>query len=241
MKVSDIAVNKIDRFKTGYVFTYDDFDIPVEKIDALKKVLSRLTESGKIVRLSKGKYYKPKEGVTGPLRPDEYQVVKDLLEANGKIIGYLSGINAFNKLGLTTQVSNTIQLGTNIDKKSIKRGKYTIRFIRQKNTITKENIPLLQILDSIRFVKRIPDADINNSCERLRNVIQNLSDEVQEYLVKLAMKYNPATRALTGAILESIKGGTYVEALYKSLRGTTSFNLTISPTILKNKEKWQIR
>jgi len=241
MKVSDIAANKIDRFKTGYVFTYDDFDMPVGKIEALKKVLSRLTESGKIVRLSKGKYYKPKEGVTGPLRPDEYQVVKDLLEENGKIIGYLSGINAFNKLGLTTQVSNTIQIGTNIDKKSIKRGKYTIRFIRQKNTITKENIPLLQILDSIRFIKRIPDTDINKSCERLIIIIKNLSVEEQGYLIKLAMKYNPATRALTGAILEPIKGWDYVEALNKSLRGTTTFNLNISPTILKNKEKWQIR
>ena len=241
MKVSDIAVNKIDRFKTGYVFTYDDFNIPVGKIDALKKVLSRLTESGKIVRLSKGKYYKPKEGVTGPLKPDEYQVVKDLLEENGKIIGYLSGINAFNKLGLTTQVSNTIQIGTNIDKKSIKRGKYTIRFIRQKNTITKENIPLLQILDSIRFVKRIPDADINKSCERLRNVIQDLSDEVQEYLVKLAMKYNPATRALTGAILESIKGEDYADRLYKSLRGSTFFNLKLLYKTLPNNLKWHIK
>jgi predicted transcriptional regulator of viral defense system len=241
MKVSEIVTNKIDRFKTGYVFTYDDFNLPVEKIDALKKVLSRLAESGKIVRLSKGKYYKPKEGIAGPLKPDEYQVVKDLLEENGKIIGYLSGINAFNKLGLTTQVSNTIQVGTNIDKKLKKRGKYTIRFIRQKNTITKENIPLLQILDSIRFIRRIPDAEINESCERLRNLIKNLSDEKQKYLVKLALKYNPATRALTGAILESIKGVDYVEALYKSLRGTTAFNLNISDNILKNKDKWQIR
>ena len=241
MKVSDIAINKIDRFRTGYVFTYDDFNIPVEKADALKKVLSRLAETGKIVRLSKGKYYKPKEGITGPLKPDEYQVVKDLLEDNGKITGYLSGINIFNKLGLTTQVSNTIQIGTNLDKKSIKRGKYTIRFIRQKNTITKENIPLLQILDSIRFIKRIPDADINNSCERLSRIIQNLSDKEQEYLVKLAMKYTPATRTLTGAILESIKDVAYVEILYKSLRGTTAFNLNVSQQILKNKNKWQIR
>ena len=241
MKVSDIAINKIDRFRTGYVFTYDDFNIPVEKADAFKKVLSRLAETGKIVRLSKGKYYKPKEGITGPLKPDEYQVVKDLLEDNGKIAGYLSGINIFNKLGLTTQVSNTIQIGTNLDKKSIKRGKYTIRFIRQKNTITKENIPLLQILDSIRFIKRIPDADINNSCERLSRIIQNLSDKEQEYLVKLAMKYTPATRALTGAILESIKDVAYVEILYKSLRGTTAFNLNVSQQILKNKNKWQIR
>jgi predicted transcriptional regulator of viral defense system len=241
MKISEIVTNKIDRFKTGYIFTYKDFSLPVENINALKKVLSRLTESGKIVRLSKGRYYKPKEGITGSLKPDEYQVVKDLLEENGKIIGYLSGINAFNKLGLTTQVSNTIQVGTNIDKKSRKRGKYTIRFIRQKNNITNENITLLQMVDSIRFIKRIPDADINKSCERLRNIIKNLSVEEQAYLVKLALKYNPATRALTGAILESIKGEAYVEALYKSLRGTTAFNLNISENILKNKDKWQIR
>ena len=241
MKVSEIVVNKIDRFKTGYVFTYDDFNIPVVKVNALKKVLSRLTESGKIVRLSKGKYYKPKEGITGPLKPDEYQVVKDLLEENGKIIGYLSGINAFNKLGLTTQVSNTIQIGTNTDKKSLKRGKYTIRFIRQKNTINRENITLLQILDSIRFIKRIPDADINKSCERLRNIIQNLSNEEQEYLVKLALKYNPASRALTGAILEFFLGEAYVDRLYKSLRGTTSYNLSLLGKTLPNNLKWHIK
>ncbi len=241
MKISEIVTNKIDRFKTGYVFTYKDFPLPVEKINALKKVLSRLTESGKIVRLSKGRYYKPKEGITGSLKPNEYQVVKDLLEEDGKIIGYLSGINAFNKLGLTTQVSNTIQIGTNIDKKSIKRGKYTIRFIRQKNTITKENITLLQILDSIRFIKKIPYADINKSCERLRNIIQNLSDKEQEYLVKLAIKYNPAARALTGAILESFLDESYVDRLYKSLRGTTFYNLCLLGKTLPNNLKWHIK
>jgi predicted transcriptional regulator of viral defense system len=241
MKVSEIVSSKIDRFRSGYIFTYDDFDVPVDKINALKKVLSRFAESGKIVRLSKGKYYKPREGVTGPLKPDEYQVVKDLLEEDGKIIGYLTGINTFNKLGLTTQISNTIQIGTNIDKKSIKRGKYTIRFIRQKNTITKDNILLLQILDSLRFIKRIPDTGINQSCGRLINIIENLAKEDQEYLTKLAMKYNPATRALTGAILEIIKDESFVESLYKSLRGTTDFNLNISINILPNKDKWQIR
>jgi len=75
----------------------------------------------------------------------------------------------------------------------------------------------------------------------LRNILQNLSDEEQEYLIKLSLKYNPATRALTGAILESIKGETYVEVLYKSLRGTTTFNLNIPEKILRNKDKWQIR
>lgn len=53
MKVSDLVPNKINRLKTGYVFTYDDFNVPVHIIDALKKTLSRLAAEGNIVRLYK--------------------------------------------------------------------------------------------------------------------------------------------------------------------------------------------
>ena len=241
MKIPDLITNKINRLKAGYVFTYDYFSIPVENTNALKKALSRMVESGKIVRLSKGKFYKPKEGIVGNLKPDEYQVVKDLLENDDKTIGYLTGISAYNKLGLTTQVSNTIQIGTNVDKKTIKRGKYTIRFIRQRNKINKDNILLLQILDSARFIKRIPDANINVSCERLKAIIEGLSEKDKNYLLKLTLKYNPATRALIGAILELLKGEEYVVDLKKSLRGTTTFDLGISEKTLKNKNKWQIK
>ena len=73
------------------------------------------------------------------------------------------------------------------------------------------------------------------------NIIRNLPGTDQEYLAKLALKYNPATRALTGAILESVKDETTVETLYNSLRGTTTYDLNISKNILKNSDKWQIR
>jgi len=53
MKVSDLVLNKINRLKTGYVFTYDDFNVPVHILDALEKTLSRLPAEGKIVRLPK--------------------------------------------------------------------------------------------------------------------------------------------------------------------------------------------
>ena len=86
MKVSDIVNNKINRFKTGYVFTYEDFDLPVNKIEALKKTLSRLVATGKIIRLSKGQFYKPEKTEFGILRPLEYQIVKDLLQKMSLLI-----------------------------------------------------------------------------------------------------------------------------------------------------------
>ena len=240
MKVSDIVINKINRFKTGYVFTYSDFDIPVDNIEALKKTLSRLVHSGKIIRLSKGQFYKPEVSEFGNLRPQEYQVVKDLLEDDNRVIGYLTGVSAFNKLGLTTQVSNTIQIGTNISRSTRRRGKYAIRFILQKNTITKDNIYLLQILDSIRFIKRIPDSDVSRSCTRLLAIVDKLSKQELILISKLAMKYNPGTRALAGALIEKVADSEIVAQLLESLNPVSVFSFNISDKVLDDKLKWRI-
>lgn len=240
MKITDIVLNRINRFKTGYVFTYNDFDVPVNKTEALKKTLSRLVTSGKIIRLSKGQFYKPEITEFGVLRPPEYQIVKDLLETDNKIIGYLTGVSGFNKLGFTTQVSNTIQIGTNIDRKPKKRGKYNIRFIRQKNTIIKDIIYLLQILDSIRFIKKIPDSDVTISYIRIRILIKNLSKNEKEMIAKLALKYNPGTRALTGAILDQVAGADITDKLLGSLNPVSVFSYNIIGDTTLDKKKWRI-
>lgn len=240
MKITDIVVNRINRFKSGYVFTYNDFEIPVDKIEALKKALSRMVASGKVVRLSKGRLYKPEVSEFGSLRPQEYQVVKDLLEDDQKIIGYLSGVSAFNKLGLTTQISNTIQIGTNFNRKAMKRGKYNIRFLRQKNTISKENTYLLQILDSIRFIKKIPDSDVTKSCIRIIALIKSLSEDDRIVIAKFALKYGPGTRALAGAILDQVYQKALTNQLLESLNSATVYNFNISDQVLKNKQKWRI-
>lgn len=81
------------------------------------------------------------------------------------------------RLGLTTQMSNIIQIGANFDKKQLNRGKYTIWFIRQWNNITRSNIYFLQLLDSIRFIKSTPDTTIDQSFNRLAFLIGELSDK----------------------------------------------------------------
>ena len=240
MKVSDIVINKINRFKTGYVFTYDDFDIPVKNLSALKMSLNRLVSTGKIIRLSKGQFYKPEVTQFGSLRPTEFQIVKDLLEDDNKIIGYLTGISAFNKLGLTTQVSNTIQIGTNMVRKPKKRGKYNIRFILQKNTITKDNINLLQILDSVRFIKRIPDSDVSRSCKLIISIVRSLTELDLLTMARLSMKYNPGTRALAGAIIDQASDSGITEQLLDSLNPVSVFSFNISNEALGNKLKWRI-
>ena len=241
MKVSEIVKDKISRFELGFVFTYSDFNIEVDKISALKKILNRLVESGKISRLSKGRFYKPRKTEFGELKPDTYQVVKDLLEKDGKITGYLTGFSAYNELGLTTQVSNTIQIGSKVDKKAISRGICKIRFIRQRNNITKENIPLLRILDSINKIKEIPDTTVDQACRQINLLIKKLNQNEIKLLKKLALNYNASTRALTGAIIEILMGENEAQALYKSLNPTSRYTFEVTEQTLPNKTKWNIQ
>lgn len=239
MKTTDYIAYIIDRFPKGFVFTYADFNREVSQKQALIKALNRMVLSGKIAKLSKGKYYKPETTPFGDLLPNQNQVVKDLLEEKGKINGYLTGYSIYNQLGLTTQVSNTIQIGKNEIRPSFKRDRYTIDFIKQKNNITKDNVPLLQILDAIRYVKKIPDTNTTNSCIRFIDILRQLKEKDFLLIMRLAIKYPPATRALLGAILDELKS-TKTETLYNSLNPITKYKLAGAFSVLSAAEKWNI-
>jgi hypothetical protein len=240
MNVTDYIAGKIERLPKGYVFTYADFITDVNKKEAVIKALNRMVVSGKIAKLSKGKYYKPEATPFGNLMPGQKQVVKDLLEDDGKVTGYLTGYSIYNQLGLTTQVSNTIQIGRNQVRPAFKRERYKISFVRQKNTITKENIPLLQILDSIKYIKKIPDAKIEDSCRRFMAILKSLSENDRSAMVRLALKYPPSTRALLGAMLDELQQSNIAEPLFKSLNPITKYKIPGAAKVLSATSKWNI-
>lgn len=240
-KITDIVIENIEKFAYGYVFSASDFPVDVTKQKSVNKVLENLTKAGKIRRLSKGRYYKTKITEFGELPPDSYQIVKDLLEENGKPIGYITGYQIFNELGLTTQVSAILQIGTIKDKKSMKRSYYRIKFVKQWNTITKENIPLLQLLDCLRFFKNIPDSMPAESCRKLLILLSKLDDNQRNKIKKLALKYTPQAIALLGAMLETLNPNEDVALLRKTLNFQTFYNLSISQEILPTQKKWNIR
>lgn len=240
MNVTDYIAGKIERLPKGYVFTYADFITDVNKKEAVIKALNRMVASGKIAKLSKGKYYKPEATPFGNLMPGQKQVVKDLLEDDGKVTGYLTGYSIYNQLGLTTQVSNTIQIGRNQIRPAFKRERYKITFVRQKNTLTKENIPLLQILDAIRYIKKIPDAKVEDSCRRFLAILNSLSEKDRSALVRLALKYPPSTRALLGALLDELQQSNITEPLFKSLNPITQYKIPGAAKVLSATSKWNM-
>lgn len=241
MNITDYIAFIVNKLPKGYIFTYKDFITEVNQKEAVIKALNRMAAKGKIAKPARGKYYKPKNTPFGKLGPDQYQIVKDLLEQNGKIIGYLTGYGIYNRLGLTTQVSNTIQIGKNVNSPSFKRGNYTISFLRQNNIITKGNIPLLQILDSIRYIKKIPDTGIEKTCERILFIIKNLSEEDKISLVRLVKKYPPATIAIVGAIFDEIGYADIAQPLQNILNPVTNYKLIGINKVLGFTKKWNIK
>jgi len=240
IQVTETIRNTINRFEAGYVFTSSDFNIDVSKQATVNKVLNNMVAAGQIRRLSKGRFYKPKMSEFGELQPDTFQMVKDLIEKNGKPTGYITGFTIFNKYALTTQVPAALQIGVRKDKKPIVRGAYRIYFVSQPNIITKENIPVLQLLDCLRFFKSIPDTMPDQACRRLIAVFKELDDKQLLSAKKLVLKYNPASIALLGAILENACSGGDISILFKAINHQSTYKLGISEEVLPNGKKWHI-
>jgi hypothetical protein len=143
-------------------------------------------------------------------------------------------------MGLTTQLSNTIVIAKNQIRPNFKRERYSIWFVRQKNIITKENVKFLQILDTLKFIKKIPDASIENSCKILLSIIDKISDKGISIMIRLALKYPPSTRALLGSILDQLQKKISTEVLLKSLNPVTKYKLTGASNVLNTTNKWNI-
>lgn len=241
MKATEEIRLKIGRLAKGYVFTYCDFNTEVHGKESVIKALNRMAHNGEINKLSKGKFYKPESSRFGLLEPPHQQVVKDLLEKDSKLIGYLTGLSIYNQLSLTSQNSHIIEIGRNSPKSSLSRGVFKVKFVLQKNKITKTNIYHLQLLDSLKNLKLIPDTTNQDAIKRMKSLIKDLDKQAQSLLVSLSLKYSPATRALLGSILEDLKfDGSELAKLKASLNEVTTYKNYNIESVIKSSPNWGI-
>ena len=173
-RIVDIIESRINKMRIGYIFTSSDFTDIVKNPAVLSRTLGALAKSGKIRKVGKGRFDKPKKTMLGVMPPSVDWMVQEFLMDGKRIIGYMSGQTAFQILGLSTQISSVYTIGSNTYRRAVKRGGYTIRFVLQPNVITRANIPLLQILDTIRFIRQIPACTPDEACITLRGIIRKL-------------------------------------------------------------------
>lgn len=238
MKTTETILKQIDKIPNAVVFDYTDLNLPAEMQLSGAKALSRMVAENKLKKVGKGKFYKPLYSRLGEMSPGLDELTKDLLYKDGKEIGYITGVPAFAQLGLTTQISSQIKIGSKSYRRPFERGGYEIAYIKQENEITIESIPLLRFLDALRFIKKIPACTVDNGITILLKKLTFFTplefQKIQDY-----SEYYPAsTRALLGAMLEL--SGYEDNALKDTLNPLSTYKIGVSANILPNKLNWNI-
>ena len=240
MSITETITNRIESFEPGVLFSYRDFKDSPNAMEATAATLSRLTLKGIIKRFGKGKYFKPKNGAFGEVPLKENQIIETIIKANDKLVGYLTGSGAYNKMGLTTQIANEYTIAAYEFRKPIQKGRVKARFVKAYCDITETNIPLLQLLDAVKDIRSIPGMETNTALELIKIKIEQLPLREQKKLGQLALSYPSSTRALTGAMLELLNSKQAADKLYKSLNFLSKYKLGIKESVLPNKDKWKI-
>jgi hypothetical protein len=168
--VENNIANELKLLPQGSVFFVDDF-LDFGNPESVKKALLRLKEKEILVRLAHGIYLYPKiDKEFGVLFPSTEDIAKAIARRDKARI-VLTGVQALNKLGLSTQVPMKVVYLTDGATRNIKVGKRTITFknTSPKNLSTKGEISSLVI----QALKTIGQTKVDeNTISKIKTLLQ---------------------------------------------------------------------
>jgi hypothetical protein len=225
LTISERVSRKIDSKGPDSLWTFADFKGMPET--AVAAALCRLLKKGTVSRVRKGVYYVPKDTRFGRTVPESPRVAEAILNARG-IHFCKSGLEMYNKLGITTQVSPVVTLVVDRDLNSFETGvpgRIRIRSVHNPARLMDEE---RAALDALREINSIPDSSPEHV---VRNLVKLVRSEALSFsrLVTASFAEPPRVRALLGMI-GSIIGAdeSLLAKLRESLNKTTKFKLGLS-------------
>ncbi|MGX7417350.1 hypothetical protein ACWOFR_00960 [Carnobacterium gallinarum] len=197
--------NKVyDYIKHSYLYDdpilTDDLleQFPEIRKGTMRQILKRLCDDGVLKRATPGVFYfpNPKSILKSSVVSISNIISEKYLYKNNEIIGYRSGINFANKLGLTTQTASIETIVSNevSDKKRIVRINNTkIIVVAPRVKVTAFNYKLLQVLDLLYNFEQYSES---NEYEAKRYLIRYLEDlEIAaDYMEHCVSKYPLSTQ-----------------------------------------------
>ena len=241
MNISRSIRNGIKKFPPGEIFSYQDLPEYTSAPNTVAKAIGRMVLKKQIKRLSKGKFYVSKLGVLGERKPSDTELVRSMLFKGDKLRGYVTGLSLYNKLGLTTQIPTVIYIAVNGSRQTKSFGTITIKTISTAIPIRGKDVLLLQYLDALKDIKKIPDTKPTDSLMMMSRYIKQLPEEKQKRIVFLAIQYyQPQVRSLLGLILEYTNQAS-IDSLKNSLNPITSYEIGLDKAIWPGLSAWNIK
>lgn len=240
MKTSIKIGNTIRKIPAGTTFKYQQLNLERSEFTAAAKAIERLINREEISRISNGLFYKPRITVFGKLTPNESEQLKPYLYENNKRIAYITGLSLYNRMGLSSQIPQSLQVACRSKRIIIRLGNTQVKAVKSYIDVTEKNIPLLEILDALKDFKLIPDMDKKSAIKILSLLIKKLKNNEVTKLLQYSLSYPPRVRALLSAILELVSPDVELNTLLDSLNPLTSFKFGIDKTLLITSENWNI-
>lgn len=151
-------------------------ELPGKSRESVRQEMKKLADVGKVVRLYNGVYYRSYEtilGTKGKVSVDKF-IQKRYLEVEGKVSGYITGIQLANMYGFTTQNPSCYEVCSN--EASTKQRKVDVdgrQIIVYKPVveISKENKGSLQFLDLMSTIDRYSEVSSDEFSTKIKNFI----------------------------------------------------------------------
>lgn len=175
-------------------------------MNAIRQQILNLTNKNLLIRYDTGIYFIPGNSIfksSNTLNQNKI-IEKKYISNNDEVIGYFSGLNFANRIGLTTQVPNLYEIVSNkatCDYREIKIGTTKVILRKPRTVITIENHLELQFLDMIKEIDNISilDKDENKkivlnymnkakiSFEKLQKLLEFYPDKIYKNLYQVGV------------------------------------------------------
>lgn len=155
-------------------------ELPGDSRDYVRQEMKKLVDDGKLERLFNGVYYLSYTtilGTKGKMSIDKY-VDKKFIKSNGRVTGYITGIQLANMYGFTTQTPACIEVcsneATTKQRKLCIDGRNLIVY-KPITEITKENQTVLQFLDLMTTIDKYSEISGNLLRMKLKEFVNILN------------------------------------------------------------------
>jgi hypothetical protein len=174
-KVEFQIAGALKQLPKGSVLFVDDF-LDYGNSESVKKALLRLKEKNVLVRLAHGIYLLPKiYNEFDVLYPSTEEIAKAIARRDKTRI-ILTGMQALNKLGLSTQVPMKVVYLTDGAARTVKVGKRTITFKKTspKNLLTQGEISSL-VIQALKTIGQEKVGD--GTLKKIQTILKNEKKE----------------------------------------------------------------
>ena len=165
-------------------------ELPGDSKNYIRQEMKRLTDEGKIERLYNGVYYLPYVTILGTKGGISFDKLleKKFMSYQGKISGYITGLQLANMYGFTTQNPAYLEICSN--EATTKQRKLDIdgrKIIVYKpvTKITDENKTALQFLDLMTFIDRYSELTDMEFKKKIKEFVKTINVDfnmVKEYI-----------------------------------------------------------